>query len=186
MNSSHGSHSSSSSSSFPRSSSEERGNNLSQQLQTLQSMIPNIPGTADDRSILEAAHGYIQRIHEETESIEKELLQRRRSTTTRGSSSSSLVGVRPKILSMEIDDLMIEGRFVVKISWRRGFSENGLVQRVLEDCLNVTMTSILDEDNNPDCMLTTAFVKVKEGTRMTEEQLRDQLMNIAASYGLMP
>ncbi|KAI3942007.1 hypothetical protein MKX01_030730 [Papaver californicum] len=185
MNSSRGSHTSSSSS--PRSSSEERDNNLSQQLQTLQSMIPNISSTADKRSILEATHDYIRRIHEETESIEKELLQRRRrsTTTTPICSSSSLIGERPKILSMEIDDLMMEGRFVVKISWRRGFSENGHVQRVVEDCLNITMTSILLDDNSPDCMLTTAFVKVKEGARMTEEQLRDQLMNIAARFGLM-
>ncbi|MCL7046728.1 hypothetical protein MKW94_023792 [Papaver nudicaule] len=185
MNSSQGSHSSSSSSS-PHSSSEERDDDsIAQKLQTLKAMIPNLSSTADKRSILEATHEYIQRIHEETESIERDLLQRR-STTTNPSSSSSLVGERPKILSMEIDDLMMEGRFVVKISWRRGFLENANVQRVVEECLSITTTSVSQDYDNPDQMLTTAFVKAKEGTRMTEEQLRDDLMDIAARFGLIP
>ncbi|OVA20287.1 hypothetical protein BVC80_157g88 [Macleaya cordata] len=88
---------------------------------------------------------------------------------------------------MEIEELMEGSRYVVKIRWRRGccFGVTGHVQRVIEECSEVTMTSILLNDNNPDQMLTTAFVKVKEDMKMTEEELHHLLMNAAARFGLL-
>ncbi|KAK9099011.1 hypothetical protein Syun_026056 [Stephania yunnanensis] len=126
-----------------------------QQLQMLQSLVPNIMNTRDERTILEATHDYLRRIREETERIQKEL-----SSPGRVHESGSATQ-RSQITNVEVEELW-ERRFVVKVSWRREYAgAAGNVQRVIE-CLDakIKMVSIaVGEGADPTLMLTTAFIK---------------------------
>ncbi|XP_058074280.1 uncharacterized protein LOC131223019 [Magnolia sinica] len=152
------------------------GRRVAEQLQILKSLIPNITQT-DERTILEGTRDYLQRIHQDTDQIERELLQQ-------SQGSSSLGSQRDHILGVETEKLM-EGRFVIKVRWRKGPGMAGHVQRVI-DLLDVKMTSIVVNDQNAEEMLTTAFVKVKKEMQMTEEGLQDLIIKEAQRSGLSP
>ncbi|KAF6164158.1 hypothetical protein GIB67_010128 [Kingdonia uniflora] len=140
------------------SSSEEDATTQAHQLQILQTMIPNITKT-DKRSILEETRAYLQSIHAETKQIETELLQQPYNIPSSSVSENNGTTPGPKIRKVEIEKVM-EGRFVVKISWRRGLGVAGHVQHVLECLDDIDMTSIVVNEDDPDDMLTTAFVNV--------------------------
>ncbi|XP_077228664.1 uncharacterized protein LOC143861651 isoform X3 [Tasmannia lanceolata] len=127
-----------------------------QQLQILQSLVPNISNVMDEKSILEETRNYLERIKEETEQIEKELSQQ-----SKDSNSSGIFGgnssTRPLILGVETEKLT-EGSFVVKMNWRKGKGVSGHVQRLIE-CLEVTSTSVLVTEKNAEEMFSTAFLQ---------------------------
>ncbi|XP_042478939.1 uncharacterized protein LOC122059920 isoform X2 [Macadamia integrifolia] len=162
---------------------------IQQQLQILQSLIPNSTQT-DARSILEDASDYLLRINQEIEKTEKELSQR---TEGDGSSSGRGTGINatttttpvPHILRVETEKLM-GNRFVVKIIWKKGAGAAGHVQRVIESSeLKVKMTSInIVDEKNPHEMITTVFLEVMNETPITEEKLHDQIMATAARLGV--
>ncbi|XP_058079688.1 uncharacterized protein LOC131227874 [Magnolia sinica] len=152
------------------------GRRVAEQLQILKSLIPNIKQT-DERSIVEETRDYLQRIHHDTDQIERELLQQ-------SQGSSSLGSQRYYILGVETEKLM-EGRFVIKIRWRKGPGVAGHMQRVI-DLLDVKMISVEVNDQNAEEMLTTAFVKVKKDMQMTEEGLQDLVIKEAQRSGLSP
>ncbi|KAF9614373.1 hypothetical protein IFM89_018272 [Coptis chinensis] len=137
---------------------ESTQTDITQQLQRLQSLIPN-SSKNDTISILEEARDYIQSIHQETEIITKELSQRSLDNLSPSSSSQSSDPnlQRAQIQKVEVEKLM-DRRFVVKISWRGGHGGTD-VQRVIE-CLDVKMTSIAPRQTDSDEMLSTAFIKV--------------------------
>ncbi|XP_068649191.1 uncharacterized protein [Aristolochia californica] len=145
---------------------------VARQLQTLQTLVPNI-NQREERSILEDTCEYLKRIHAESEQIEKELSQ----------SSTSGEGGRPRIIRVETEKV-VGRRFVVKIVWTRGAGIAGAVQRVIE-CLDVQTISVVVNETKPGEMLSTSFVKVKKGMTTTEEELHDLITSAAERYGLL-
>ncbi|RWR73467.1 transcription factor FER-LIKE IRON DEFICIENCY-INDUCED TRANSCRIPTION FACTOR-like protein [Cinnamomum micranthum f. kanehirae] len=127
---------------------------IAQQIEALQSLIPNSTGT-DERSILEETRDYLLRLHRESEEIEKELAAAPSSSRSQGEEDASQ---GPHILQVETEELM-EGRFVVKMEWRKRDGVGGHVQRVIEG-LDLRMISIVVNEKNPDVMSSTAFVEV--------------------------
>ncbi|XP_077211739.1 uncharacterized protein LOC143846984 isoform X2 [Tasmannia lanceolata] len=95
---------------------------LIQQLQILQSLVPNIK-QMDEISILEETRNYLQRIKEETEQIEKELSQRSEdpisSAKFDGESST-----QSRVLGVETEKAT-ERTFVIKMSWKEGKGRDG-------------------------------------------------------------
>ncbi|KAK9130946.1 hypothetical protein Sjap_011433 [Stephania japonica] len=144
---------------------------ISQQLQMLQSLVPNITNTRDERTILEATHDYLGRIHEETERIQKELSSMQPSSSTNNPESlprrtheSGSATQRSQITNVEVEEHW-EGRFIVKVTWRREYAgAAGNVQRVIERLdAKIKMVSIaVEESADPTLMLTTAFIKVMD------------------------
>ncbi|KAJ4970159.1 hypothetical protein NE237_003258 [Protea cynaroides] len=156
---------------------EEEGNHSQQQLHNSYDLFslsfPMLPRLS--RSILEDASGYLERIHQEMEQIEKEL-SKRSEDNGRSSSGGSCSGPdpAPKILRMETEKL-VEGSFMVKIISMKGPNiVAAQVQRVFESLeLDVKTTSISVQENNPYEMLTTSLVEVNKVMPMTEEELHD-------------
>ncbi|XP_042478930.1 uncharacterized protein LOC122059920 isoform X1 [Macadamia integrifolia] len=170
---------------------------IQQQLQILQSLIPNSTQT-DARSILEDASDYLLRINQEIEKTEKELSQRTEgdgSSSGRGTGINATTTTTPvphilrhvscKLKQVETEKLM-GNRFVVKIIWKKGAGAAGHVQRVIESSeLKVKMTSInIVDEKNPHEMITTVFLEVMNETPITEEKLHDQIMATAARLGV--
>ncbi|XP_042486624.1 uncharacterized protein LOC122066863 [Macadamia integrifolia] len=168
---------------------------IQQQLQILQSLIPNSNQT-DSRSIIEDASDYLRRIHEEIEKAEKELSSQRSEGDIGSSSgtrmihngSSSTSSTAPHILRVETEK--VGGGFVVKMIWKKGPEVAGHVQRLIESLelvqLEVKMNSInLKDNNNPHEMITTAFLEVMDEKHITEEELYDMIMGTATRLGLV-
>ncbi|XP_042478420.1 uncharacterized protein LOC122059599 isoform X1 [Macadamia integrifolia] len=170
---------------------------IQQQLQILQSLIPNSTQT-DARSILEDASDYLLRINQEIEKTEKELSQRTEgdgSSSGRGTGINATTTTTPvphilrhvscKLKQVETEKLM-GNRFVVKIIWKKGAGVAAHVQRVIESLeLKVKMTSInIVDEKNPHEMITTVFLEAMNETPITEEELHDQIMATAARLGV--
>ncbi|KAI3893446.1 hypothetical protein MKW92_032068 [Papaver armeniacum] len=154
---------------------------LNEQLRTLLSLVPDAAQT-DTISILEQTRDYLRRIHEETERLENQMpsqpqhLENLNQRSIANSSSQR----RLQILRVETDKIRGKREFVVKIFWKRlGPGAAAEVQRAIEFCrLNVKNSSILVPSFlHPDEMQTTAFVKVKKGKNMTEQELCDLLLS---------
>ncbi|KAI3935014.1 hypothetical protein MKW98_009933 [Papaver atlanticum] len=157
---------------------------LNEQLQSLLSLLPTNVTQTDPISILEQTRDYLRRIHEETETLEKEMLSRPQhleNLNQRSIANSPSQRRRLQILRVETDNIRGKREFVVKILWKRlGPGAAAEVQRAIEFCsdLNVKMNSVLVPSSlNPDEMQTTAFVKVKKDRNITEKKLCDLLLS---------
>ncbi|XXG48071.1 hypothetical protein AAC387_Pa02g2608 [Persea americana] len=155
---------------------------IAEQIEALQALIPNSTGT-DERSILEETRDYLLRIHRESEEIEKELSAAAAPSSSRSQGEED-ASQGPHILQVETEELM-EGRFVVKMEWRKRDGIGGHVQRVIEG-LDLRMISIVVNEKNPDVMSSTTFLEVKNEIRMTEEELKELIIRAARRSGLLP
>ncbi|KAF3775830.1 Transcription factor [Nymphaea thermarum] len=182
-----------------------RRKRLSHQLLALRSMVPNIT-KMDKRSILVDALNYLQGIHEEMESIQKELSEQSRSEIQdpwpgtdldimelSGSLSNPAAAdypkldysSRPPIEILNIETEMLEDqRYVVKVSCRGGTRAAARAAQAIES-LGFEITHSAVERIGEQDVLNTAFIKVKKQVATTEAKLRDCVTSAALKFGFL-
>ncbi|KAI3877779.1 hypothetical protein MKX03_019219 [Papaver bracteatum] len=182
-----------------------RRERISQQLLALRGLVPNIT-KIDRRSVLVDALSYLGNMQEETAKIQKELkeqqlLQQHRprlmnndimeededdehdpddDTRPRVNSPGNASKPKPRITEIDIEK-MDEKRFIVKVTCKG--VNGGNIFRVMETTgFEITYAAV--EQNKPQHFSSTVFIKVKKQEKMTEEKLKNCIINSSLRCGL--